>query len=194
MDLSTSWPGATADAFVLQQTSSLNSNNFVITDEVGEDVARVETKGSALGRFLMGSRSLDITTLDGDVLLRVKDSISIGRDRFVLEDAEGVEVARLVRRLTFVRTAVKAEIPDGPTLSLTGNLWGLDFSIDADGETVASVGRAWAGIARGLLGHSRYAVRFEEGVEPGLRLVVLGVVVALDLMRRKDDAKRAASS
>lgn len=188
------WPGAHAAALILQQTSSLNSNDFSIKDGEGNDVARVESRGTPLGRFMMGTRSLDITDCEGNVLLHVKDNVSLGRDRFTLSDAKGNDVVKIVRRMAVFRTKVKAEIIGGPTLELKGDLWGWDFRITADGKDVATVGRKWAGIARGLLGRSRYAVAFGEGVSPERRLQVLGVVVVLDLIRHKDAAHNATAT
>ena len=77
-------------AVTVQQMTSWTSNDMAILGPEGETVATVVTRGSGLGRMLMGSREFDVVDgEDGRVLFHLQDPATFGRDRFQVFDALG---------------------------------------------------------------------------------------------------------
>ncbi|UFU05244.1 LURP-one-related/scramblase family protein [Ruania halotolerans] len=169
---------------VIDQVTNFMSNDFAISDPQGQQVGHIETGGSALGRALMGSRELTVFDGPGQPLLHVKDTVTFGRDRMEIFDGHGQPLAHLVKRIAFFRTRVTIEL-DGTPLELTGNIWGFDFTLSGPRGQMATVARSWSGIGKALLGHSRYVVDLSPELAPRERQAVLGAVIALDLIREK---------
>lgn len=175
------------DALIMQQVTGIMSNNFDIMNQQGEVVGVIQTTGSAAARFLLGSRSLYVTEADGRAVLSVEDTVNFGRDTYELADATGQPLAHLRKRFTFFRRQVDMHLADGTVVELHGSIWDFDFEFRVGERMPARVSRKWAGLGRGLLGHSQYALQFEGGVPHHLRAAIIGGVVALDLIRAKDE-------
>ncbi|QOR72042.1 hypothetical protein IM660_07310 [Ruania alkalisoli] len=171
---------------VVDQVTNFMSNDFAIADAQGQQIGHIETGGSALSRFFMGSRELTVFDGPGKPLLHLKDTVTFGRDRMEILDGHGQPLAHMVKRIAFFRTRVTIEL-DGAPLELTGNLWGFDFTLSGPRGLMATVARNWAGMGRALLGHSRYIVDLSPDLAPRERQAVLGAVIALDLIRKKQD-------
>lgn len=171
----------------MQQVTGIMSNNFDIKDGRGEVVGIIATSGSVASRFFMGSRTLEVTEADGRPVLTVTDTVNFGRDTFELTSPDGQELAHLRKRFTFFRTRVDMHLADGTVVELHGSVWDFDFEFRIRNAVSARVSRQWAGIGRGLLGHSQYAVEFDPALPARLRSAIIGGVVALDLIRAKDD-------
>lgn len=150
-------------------------------------MGEIRTEGSVLSRMVLGSRRLAVHDTDGSVLVRLGDVMTIGRDRFVLQDGQGYEIGRLVQELTFFRKRLTVQLVNGEGLHVQGRLFDYDFEIAGPGGSVARVSRQWPGLAAGLLGRNRYVVSFDTGAPVNLRVAVLGAVVALDLIRAKEE-------
>ncbi|MDO4612546.1 MAG: LURP-one-related family protein [Actinomycetaceae bacterium] len=174
-----------ADSLIVQQTTALATNDFVITDELGNERGRVDTGGSFLRRLALGSRSFTCVDSEGQCLWRLEDTVTLGRDRWEVADAEGAPLAHIVRQISLLRHKISVDVVDGVDLSLRGSVIDWDFTVARGEETIATIGRAWAGLARGALGHSRYEVTFTSAT-PRERSIVLALLVALDRMRAKD--------
>lgn len=174
------------DTLVMQQITGFMSNDFDILDGTGEQVAgHVTTTGSGLSRFFAGSRSLDVTDADGTPLLHVEDPPGIGFDRFELSAPDGTPLATLTSKFSFFSTRVGMTMADGAELELQGDPLGLDFTFAMQGARAAQVGRQWAGLSRGFLGHSRYVLSIDPTVPAPLRLAIIGGCIVLDLIRQK---------
>ena len=87
------------------------------------------------------------------------------RDTFVLEDAQGNELAKIQERKLSVRDAMSIEIgkreakvkkamigirerynvdvDDGPDLKVHGNIVDHEYEIEADGDTIAHISKKW---------------------------------------------------
>lgn len=175
------------DTLVMQQITGFMSNDFDILDASGDQViGHVTTCGSGLSRALAGSRSLDVADADGTPLLHVQDPTGIGFDRFELSAPDGTPIADVRKRFSMLRTKVDLTLGDGNVVALTGNVLGHEFEYAINGSVAARVSRKWGGIARGLLGHSRYVLAIDPTVPPGLRLTIIGGTIALDLIRQKE--------
>ncbi|MCG7310590.1 LURP-one-related/scramblase family protein [Brachybacterium sp. ACRRE] len=174
------------DALVMQQITGFMSNDFDILDASGQQaIGHVTTTGGGLSRLVAGSRSLDVSDADGTPLLHVQDPVGIGFDRFELSSPDGAALAAVRKRFSMLRTKVDLTLADGRVLELSGNVLGFDFQFAMQGAVAATVSRRWAGIGRGILGHSRYVLAIEPSVPADLRLAIIGGTITLDLIRRK---------
>ncbi|MCZ9309568.1 LURP-one-related/scramblase family protein [Corynebacterium uberis] len=176
------------DELILQQVSAMASNNFEITDSSETVVGTVVTEGSALGRAFLGARELTICDDTGATVVHISDTPNFLHDTYELSDAAGAPLAHLDRRYAFFSDGLNASLADGTTLTLSGKVFSFDFTVTRGDDThppIATISRQWAGLGRGLLGHSRYALSFDPHTLAKLRAAVLGTVVALDLLRAK---------
>ena len=174
------------DALVMQQITGFMSNDFDILDGGGERaVGHVTTTGGGLSRFFSGSRSLDVADADGTPLLHVEDPFDIGLDRYELSHPDGAPLAEVQSRFTLFATRVSLTMADGGVLELSGDMMGLDFTMEMQETVAATVSRQWAGLSRGFLGHSRDVLAIEPTVPPQLRLAIIGGCIVLDLIRQK---------
>lgn len=177
----------TEPVLVMRQLSTLMSNNFDIRDAHGEVVGAVTTSGSVGSRMFLGSRNLAVTEADGRPVLTVTDTVNIGRDTFELADAHDQPLAHLRRRFTFLRRRVDMHLADGTVVELHGNAFDFNFEFRIGELVPARVSREWPGLGNALFGRSTYTVTFDSSAPPRVRTAVIGGVVALDLMRAKDD-------
>lgn len=176
----------------MQQVSNILSNNFEIQDRDEQPVGLVTTVGSLGSRLLLGSRSINVTEIDGRPVLSIADPVDLFRDTYELVAADGQPLAQLRRRFRFLRTRVDMHLADGTAVELHGSVWDLNYEFRFGDRTPARVSRQWGGLGRVLLGRSRYLLSFEPDVPSWLRATIIGGVVALDLMRAKD-ARSSAS-
>ncbi|MGP9842905.1 LURP-one-related/scramblase family protein [Brachybacterium sp. 107] len=174
------------DTLVMQQITGFMSNDFDILDATGQQaIGHVSTSGGGLSHLVAGSRSLDVADADGSPLLHVEDPMSLGFDHFRLSTPEGAPLAEVTSRFALFSTRVRITMADGTDLELSGDMLGLDFEFQVQGAVAARVSRKWAGLGRGVLGRSRYAVGIEPTVPAQLRLAIIGGCIVLDLIRRK---------
>ncbi|WP_313812473.1 phospholipid scramblase-related protein [Glutamicibacter sp.] len=171
---------------VFQQTKNIMKNDFAILDGGGVQVAHVETGGSSLGRMFAGSRSLTVFDGPENPVLQVKDAMGLGRDKMEILDGQGNHMANMVKRITFFKTRVTLDY-QGEEIDLTGNLWGFNFQIESSAGVLATVSREWSGMGNAVLGKSTYAVQFTNTIDAGRKLALIGAVLALDLIREKEN-------
>ncbi len=174
------------NVLVFQQIKNLMKNDFAILDDQGTQIAHVETGGSALGRLFAGSRQLTVFDGPNNPVLQVKDNMSVGRDRMEILDGQGQHIANLVKRITLFKTRIAVEF-QGEEIELLGNLWDFEFQISARSAVIASVSRSWSGLGNALLGKSTYSVQLAPNLSVGHRLMCIGSVLALDLIREKQN-------
>ncbi|XNZ00758.1 LURP-one-related/scramblase family protein [Micrococcus luteus] len=181
---------AHTDVLYMQQTTSFMANDFEVTDVDDRPVLRVRTTGSGASRLFMGNRSFVFEDAETDrVLFAFEDVMTWGRDRMSMVDAEGLPLAHLRREMAFFRTRVTGAVVDGTEFEIVGTVWGTSYAVHARGVQIATVERRWAGLARGLMGRSRYEVRLDPSMPPLVRCAVVGTVLGLDLMRAKDQSR-----
>lgn len=174
------------NTLVMQQVSSMMSNDFEILDEQGQPVGLVNTTGSLASRMVRGSRSLVVTEVSGEPVLSVEDSLNFVRDTFELSDAQGQPLAHLRTRFAFFRTSVDMHLADGTVVEMSGNIRGFDFEFRLGDRVPARVSRQWSGLGKALLGRSTYSVQFDPEAPRTVRAAIIGGVIALDLIRQKD--------
>jgi uncharacterized protein YxjI len=173
----------------MQQVTGFMSNDFGIVNPQGVQVGRVHTIGSGAKRFFMGSREFQLFDADGGYLLGIKDLVTFGRDRWELRDTAGAPLADIVRRFTFFMKKIDVQVVDGPLLQVqAADIFDFGFGITADGVEIARTSRQWAGVGNTLLGRDRYVLNFRPDVRPRDRVAIIGAMIALDLMRQKDQS------
>ncbi len=117
------------------------------------------------------------------------------RDTFVLEDAAGQEVAKIQERklsirdtmkieraggdatvrkaLIGIRDRFKIEVEGGADLTAHGSLVDHEYTIESDGDEVASVSKKWFRV------RESYGVEIEPGQDDAL---ILAITVCVDAM------------
>jgi len=117
------------------------------------------------------------------------------RDTFVLEDAAGQEVAKIQERklsirdtmkieraggdatvrkaLIGIRDRFKIEVEGGADLTAHGNLVDHEYTIESDGDEVASVSKKWFRV------RDTYGVEIKPGQDDAL---ILAITVCVDAM------------
>jgi uncharacterized protein YxjI len=150
--------------------------------------------------FHMGEDS-DITDESGNPVYQVDGKVLSLRDRLVLRDPSGQEVAQVQRRLvSFTPTyeisihgqevaevrkkfftpfvdRFTIDVPGPDDLEMSGDLFEHEFAIRQGGRTVATVSKRWLSMT------ATYGVDIAEGEND---LVILAAVLALDLAQDRE--------
>lgn len=178
----------TDNTLVFQQVTAMMTNDFAIHDADGGVVGRIETHGSLGSLLTKGSRHFTVRDVDEQPVLVVRDPFNFVRDTFELEHPDGSALGQVKKRFAFFNQRLDTTLASGEVIELKGNLLGLDFDLRVQGEVVAGVSRKWAGLAKGLLGRSTYALTFEPDTPVEIRKAIIGTMIALDLVRHKDNS------
>ncbi|GAA4955709.1 LURP-one-related/scramblase family protein [Actinoplanes utahensis] len=149
----------------------------------------------------------DITDDQGRRLYHVDGKVLTMRDRLVIEDASGREVAAVHRHLVALRPTYQVtiggekaaevrkhfftpfrekftvDIPGPDDLEISGDLLDHEFTVERDGREVAAASKRWISI------RDTYGVRIAEGED---HLLILASVLALDLAMARDADKKDA--
>jgi uncharacterized protein YxjI len=147
-------------------------------------------------RFFSIGDDFDITDENGQKVLHVDGKVLSLRNRLVLRDPAGREVAEVTRKLVALRPTYEIavagrpaaqvrkhlftplrdrftiDIPGPDDLEMSGDLLDHEYTIEQGGRTVATVSKRWFSI------RDTYAVDVAEGQD---HLVILAAVLALDL-------------
>ncbi len=158
-------------------------------------------------RFFDVGDDFDITDDSGQVVLHVDGKVLSLRDKLVIEDPHGAEVASVHRQLVALRPTYQIEIggekaaevrkklftpfrekftidlPGDDDLTMTGDLFDHEYTVERDGREVASVSKRWLSI------RDSYAVRVADGEN---HVLILAAVLALELatQREKDEENK----
>lgn len=181
------------DVLVIDQVTSFLRNDFHIFDEQGQPVGQILTQGSGLSRAILGTRQLTVAELDGSTVMVVDDVPNFGRDTFDLLGPDGERFAEVIKHFTLFSKHLSVQTTAGQ-LELQGSFWEREFMVTGDGGEAARVTRRYPGIGAAFLGKERYVLAFSPDLPPALRAGTVGAVIALDLIRRKEQSSAAASS
>ena len=153
--------------------------------------------------FRLGEDS-DIMDESGHPVYHVDGKVLTLRDRLVIQDRHGQELASVHRKLiafrptyqisiggetaaqvrkhffTPFRDSFTIDVPGPDDLEMTGSLFDHDFTISRGGRTVATVSKAW------LTYRDTYGVEIAEGEND---LLILASVLALDLAEDREREK-----
>ena len=147
-------------------------------------------------RFFDVGDDFDVLDEHGTKLYHVDGKVFTVRDKMVIEDPDGEEVASVHRQLVALRPTYEIriggekaaevrrklftpfrekftiDIPGPDDLEMKGDLLDHEYVIEQGGDEVASVSKKWLTI------RDTYAVKVVPGVEP---LLIIGAVLSLDL-------------
>lgn len=179
---------------VMQQVDAFLANNFDICDTQGNVVGRILGTDSTGARLLLGTREFDLVGTDGTRLAHISDPPDFGFDTFTITGPDGFGLAKVQKRLSFLSRKVSVHLASGEELSLKGEILDYEFTVSLAGpnQPLAQASRKWTGFCDALLDKSRYALEFFPQASFTHRLAILGTMIAVDLMRRKED--KASSS
>jgi uncharacterized protein YxjI len=138
-----------------------------------------------------------IENSDGDKVFKVDGKAARLRQTFILQDAQGTDLAKIqekkltirdkmtIERGTFKATVRKRligfrdhyiiEVEDGDDLKAHGNIVDHEYEIERDGETVATVSKKWFRV------RDTYGVEIVDGEDAAL---MLAITVCVDAMAR----------
>ncbi len=152
-------------------------------------------------RFFSIGDDFDIVDDHGDKVFHVDGKVFSVRNKLVIEDPSGAEVASVHRHLVSLRPTYEVriggekaaevrkklftpfrekftiDVPGPDDLEMKGDLIDHEYTIDRGGREVAAVSKRWLTI------RDTYAVQIAADQEP---LLVLGSVLALDLALSRD--------
>jgi uncharacterized protein YxjI len=156
-------------------------------------------------KFFSIGDDFDVLDEHGTKLLHVDGKVLSVRNKVVIEDPAGNEVASVHRHLVALRPTYEIsiggekaaevrkklftpfrdsftiDVPGPDDLEMKGNLLDHEYVIERGGVEVAAVSKRWLTI------RDTYAVQVTEGVDP---LLVIGSVLALDLAMERDEKKK----
>jgi uncharacterized protein YxjI len=152
-------------------------------------------------RFFSFGDDFDVLDEHGNKVLHVDGKVLTVRDKVVIEDLNGDEVASVHRQLVALRPTYEIriggekaaevrkklftpfrdkftiDVPGPDDLEMKGDLLDHEYVIEQDGREVAAVSKRWLTI------RDTYAVQVAAGVDP---LLIIGSVLALDLALDRD--------
>ncbi|WP_033337894.1 LURP-one-related/scramblase family protein [Catenuloplanes japonicus] len=156
-------------------------------------------------KFFSIGDDFDVLDGEGNKVLRVDGKVLSLRDKVVIEDLSGEEVASVHRHLVALRPTYEIriggekaaevkkklftpfrdkftiDVPGPDDLEMKGNLLDHEYVIERGGSRVAEVSKRWLTI------RDTYAVEIVAGEEP---LLVIGAVLALDLALEREEKKK----
>ena len=156
-------------------------------------------------KFFSIGDDFDVLDEHGTKLLHVDGKVLSIRNKVVIEDPAGNEVASVHRHLVALRPTYEItiggekaaevrkklftpfresftiDVPGPDDLEMKGDLLDHEYVIERGGVEVAAVSKRWLTI------RDTYAVQVADGVDP---LLVIGAVLALDLAMERDEKKK----
>ena len=186
------------DLLVVQQTRAGASTEFNIEDAQGALIGLIScTQKSGVRQFFGGAREFDLLEADGTRLAHLSDDRKIWRDTYTLLRADGSQLATVSKQAKLFSRRITTTLTTGEELLVEskGSFSDRELNITSNrsGNVVAQASRERVGFAEALRGHDRYVLHVPS-LSPGLRLAILGTVVALDMMRAKEEAAAASSN
>jgi uncharacterized protein YxjI len=155
-------------------------------------------------RFFSIGDDFDVLDEHGNKLLHIDGKVFSLRNRLVIENPSGDEVASVHRHLVALRPTYEIriggekaaeirkhlftpfhdkftiDVPGSDDLEMKGNLTDHEYVIEQGGTEVAAVSKRWLTI------RDTYAVQIAAGIEP---LLIIGSVLALDIAMEREEEK-----
>ena len=155
-------------------------------------------------RFFSIGDDFDVLDEHGAKMFRVDGKVFSARNKVVIEDPSGAEVASVHRHLVALRPTYEIriggekaaevrkklftpfrerftiDVPGPDDLTMKGDLLGHEYVIERGGQDVAAVSKRWLSV------RDTYAVQVSAGEDP---LLVIAAVLALDLALDRDEKK-----
>ena len=157
--------GGGATHYRMRQRLVSIGDDYWIEDDDGRRVFKVN------GKALRVRETLDFEDASGTQLLRIQERTLRVRDTMEIEDAAGRTLATVKKALfTPFRERMSVDVEGGPDLDVHGNILDHEYTVEADGRTVAEVSKRWFRVA------DTYGVEIAPGENDVLLLAVAAVV------------------
>ncbi|HEY6798230.1 MAG TPA: LURP-one-related family protein [Kineosporiaceae bacterium] len=157
--------GSGAAHYRMRQKLVSIGDDYWIEDDEGRRVFKVD------GKALRVRKTLDFEDTQGNKLLKIQERMLRVRDTMEIEDPDGRTVATVKKALvTPLRERMAVTVAGGPDLTVHGNILDHEYSIEAQGATVAEVSKRWFRIA------DTYGVEIAPGQNEVLLLAVTAVI------------------
>lgn len=171
----------------------------------GRPGARIEHMLVIRERFFSIGDDFDVLDEHGNKVFHVDGKVLSVRNKVVVEDLHGQEVASVHRHLVAMRATYEIriggekaaevrknlftpfrdkftiDVPGPDDLEMKGDLLDHEYVIERGGDEVAAVSKRW------LTVRDTYAVQVTQGVDP---LLILCSVLALDLALAREEADK----
>lgn len=175
-----------ADSLIIDKVSGVFGGDFDIS-EGDTVVGHIRTESGRVSRLFTGHRQLRVSEVDGTQVLRLNDVMNfLSRDTFEIVDGGDRRLGVVRRELPLFSRRVTF-LPEDGVDPLQVQRWRSRYRLTVHNEPVARVSTWGNGMRRGLLPSTTYVVSFQPGAGPRLRQVILGTVIALELLRTKGD-------
>jgi uncharacterized protein YxjI len=156
-------------------------------------------------KFFHIGDDFDVLDEDNNKIYHVDGKVFTMRNKVVIEDLHGEELASVHRHLVALRPTYEIriggesaaevkkkmftpfhdkfviDVPGDDDLEMKGDLLDHEYTISLGGNEVAAVSKRW------LTMRETYAIKVSEGIEP---LLIIGAVLALDLAMDREEDKR----
>jgi len=156
-------------------------------------------------RFFSIGDDFDVLDEHGNKVFHVDGKVFTLRNKVVIEDLDGRELASVHRHLVAIRPTYEIriggeavaevkkklftpfrdkftiDVPGPDDLEMRGDLLDHEYTIELGGEEVAAVSKRWLTI------RDTYAVQIAAGQDP---LLIIGSVLALDIAMEREAEKR----
>jgi uncharacterized protein YxjI len=161
--------------FVIRERFFSIGDDFDVLDEHGQKVYHVDGKVFSLRNRVV------IEDLNGDEVASVHRHLVAMRPTY--EVRIGGEKAAEVKKKLFTpfRDKFVIDVPGPDDLTMQGDLLDHEYEVELGGAKVAEVSKRWLTI------RDTYAVEVSPGVEP---LLIIGAVLALDLAMEREEEKK----
>ena len=190
------------DLVVVRQKAKLIelTNQYTLQDADGNDIGAVCEVGQSKARKALRlltkvdqylTHRLEITDVDGSVVLSLVRPAKIMKSRVEVTDGAGTAVGTIVQKNIVGKKRFSLDDPTGnPLGELQGESWvSWDFTIsDASGATVGAVNKKFAGFLReGFTTADTYIVTLEPRLAGPLRALAFAAAVAIDTALKQDE-------
>lgn len=143
-------------------------DDFWIENENGQRVYRVD------GKVLRISKTYVFLDMAGKTLCRIKEQLLTIRDKMEIEDAEGRQMAVVMKALISpLRDRWMVKVANGPDLDVQGDIFDHEYAIKQGRHKIAEVSKKWFRLT------DTYGVEVAEGQND---ILILAIAVAMDAM------------
>lgn len=143
-------------------------DDFWIENENGQRVYRVD------GKVLRISKTYVFLDMAGKTLCRIKEQLLTIRDKMEIEDAEGRQIAVVMKALISpLRDRWMVKVANGPDLDVQGDIFDHEYAIKQGRHKIAEVSKKWFRLT------DTYGVEVAEGQND---ILILAIAVAMDAM------------
>ncbi len=146
---------------------------FWVTDESENPRYRV------IGSFFKVPKEFHIYDVQGRHLAKVTHTVISLMPRFTLEIC-GQQVATIQKKFGFFQPKYSI---DAYGVEVVGNVWGMNFEIQRGGAVIGRIDKQWSM-------RDKYKV---EVLDPRAELLVLGLVLAINYVKRQEAGRRRAT-